>query len=187
MSDPKKNVHEAIIATMEGVGAVGKDKVQQGFAFRGIDDVLNAVSPVMRANGLTVFPSKVERIRGSSQFKSGGTAAVIDLLVDFTFTGPDGSQITAQVAAEATDSLDKATAKAMSVALRTCLIQTFAIPTVEETGPDWNMLFNQAAAKGKDALIALRNQGKQAGAPAAMFPAIEQALANIPVEGSVQQ
>lgn len=186
MTDPKKNVHEAIIAVMEGVGAVKKGSMQQGFAFRGVDDVLNAVSPVMRANGLTMFPSKVERTRGSSQFKSGGTATVIDLTVDYTFTGPDGSQITVQVPSEATDSLDKATAKAMSVALRTCLIQTFAIPTVEETGPDWNALFYAARDKGKDALIALRNQGKQAGAPAGMFDAIESALTNIPVEGQVQ-
>lgn len=187
MTDKILNVHQAIVAVSVGVGAVGKGGMQQGFAFRGIDDVLNAVSPVMRTHGLTLFPSKVERIRGSSTFKGGGTANVIDLVVDYTFTGPDGSQIVVQVASEATDSLDKATAKAMSVALRTCLIQTFAIPTVEETGPDWNQLFNAAVAKGKDALIALRNQGKQANAPANMFPAIEQALANIPVEGNVQQ
>lgn len=187
MTDAKKNVHEAIIAVMEGVGAVKKGSMQQGFAFRGIDDVLNAVSPVMRTHGLTMFPSRVERTRGTSQFKSGGSAAVIDLIVDYTFTGPDGSQIVVQVPSEATDSLDKATAKAMSVAMRTCLIQTFAIPTVEETGPNWNALYNQAVANGRDALVALRNQGRKAGAPEEMFPAIEQALANIPVEGNVQQ
>ena len=187
MTETKPNVHQAIIAVMEGVGAVKKGSMQQGFAFRGIDDVLNAVSPVMRTHGLTMYPSKVERVRSTSTFKSGGTATVIDLVVDYTFTGPDGSQVVVQVPSEATDSLDKATAKAMSVALRTCLIQTFAIPTVEETGPDWNHLFTAAAAKGRDALIALRNQGKQAGAPDGMFGAIETALAAIPVEGQVQQ
>jgi len=187
MSDPKLNVHDAILAVMEGVGYVGKDgrNTQQNFTFRGIDDVLNAVSPVMRRVGLTVHPTKVERMRGSSQYKSGGTAAVIDLLVDYTFTGPDGSTIVAQVPAEATDANDKATAKAMSVALRTCFIQTFALPT-NETGPDWGALFQQAVVNGRDALISLRNQGRAAGAPEGMFNAIETELSKIPVEGKIQ-
>lgn len=188
MTTPKLNVHEAIIAVMEGVGAVGKNgfNSQQNVAFRGVDDVVNAVQPVMLLNRLTVHPSKVEHRRSSSQFKSGGTSHLIDVIVDYTFTGPDGSTRNIQVAAESSDANDKATAKAMSVALRTCFIQTFTIPTVE-SGPDWNNLFNVAKNSGRDALIALRNQGKQAGAPEGMFGAIENALAAIPVEGQVQQ
>lgn len=52
------------------------------------------------------------------------------------------------------------------------------------TGQDWEALYNQALGN-RQALEALRNQGKQAGAPAAMFTAIENELASMPVEGNV--
>jgi len=181
----KRNVHKAVLDVMAAVGAVGKGSMQQGFAFRGIDAVLNSVSPAMQAHGITVHPAKVEHHRGVQQFSGGKTGSQIDVIVDYVFTGPDGSTFTTQVAAEANDVSDKATAKAMSVALRTCLIQTFAIPT-EESGPNWNELFNSAKARGRDALIALRHQGQAAGAPDGMFGAIEEALAAMPVEGKVQ-
>jgi len=180
-----KNVHQAVLEVMASIGAVGKGSQQQGFAFRGIDAVLNAVSPAMRAAGLTIHPAKVDHRRGVQQFSGGKTGAQIDVTVDYVFTGPDGSTFTTQVAAEANDVSDKATAKAMSVAYRTCMIQTFAIPT-EESGPNWNELFNSAKARGHDALVALRHQGQAAGAPEGMFAAIEEALANLPIAGKVQ-
>ena len=185
MNEPTRTVHQAVLDVMAAVGSVGKGSQQQGFAFRGIDAVLNSVSPAMRDAGLTVHPAKVEHRRGVQQFSGGKTGSCIDVIVDYAFTGPDGSSFTSQVAAEATDVGDKATAKAMSVALRTCLIQTFALPT-EESGPDWRALFMSAQERGKDALIALRNQGRKAGAPEEMFPEIERALAAIPVEGKIQ-
>ena len=185
MTDQQKNVHQAVLDVMATVGAVGKGSQQQGFAFRGIDAVLHAVSPALQMHGITVHPAKVEKTRGVQQFSGGKNGAQIDVTVDYVFTGPDGSNFTTQVAAEANDVGDKATAKAMSVAYRTCLIQTFAIPT-EETGPDWMALFQTARARGRDALIALRHQGKAAGAPEAMFPEIEKALSELPVEGQIQ-
>lgn len=181
----KRTAHQAVLDVMAAVGAVGKGSTRQNFQFRGIDAVLNSVSPAMRDHGLTVYPAKVEHRRGEKSFSGGNKGSQIDLIVDYVFTGPDGSTFTVQVAAEATDTNDKATAKAMSVALRTCLIQTFAIPT-EESGPDWGVAFNNAKARGRDALIALRHQGRQAGAPEGMFGAIEEALAALPLEGKVQ-
>ncbi len=54
-------VFEAVTAVMGDVGAVKKDgrNQQQNFNFRGIDAVVNALSPAMRKHGLTVYPSKV--------------------------------------------------------------------------------------------------------------------------------
>ena len=184
-TEAKRTVHQAVLDVMAAIGAVGKGSMQQGFAFRGIDAVLNSVAPAMRDHGLTIHPTKVEHRRGVQQFSGGKSGSCIDVIVDYAFTGPDGSSFTAQVAAEASDVGDKATAKAMSVALRTCLIQTFAIPT-EESGPDWAGLFETATSRGKDALLALRHQGKAAGAPEGMFKAIEDALAALPLEGKIQ-
>ena len=55
--------------------------------------------------------------------------------VTYTFIGANGDAIKATVVGEAMDSGDKATAKAMSVAFRTALLQSLALPT-DEVDPD---------------------------------------------------
>lgn len=136
MSEPMK-VHEAVKAVMEKVRAVGKDGInqQQRFRFRGIDATVNALSPVMREVGLTVHPVLVSKDRGQAQTGKGAMMNTVDVVVDYVFTGPAGDTFTARAPGEAFDSGDKATAKAMSVAFRTCLLQTFALPT-EDNDPD---------------------------------------------------
>lgn len=135
----KPTVHDAILTVMERVGAVGKDSrnAQQGFDFRGIDATVNALSPVMKAAGLTVRPSLVSLNRGHATTSKGSTMNTVDVIVDYVFTGPAGDEVTARVPGESFDSGDKATAKAMSVAFRTCLLQTFALPT-QDADPDQN-------------------------------------------------
>ena len=175
-------VHEAVTAVMEDVGAVRKDgrNTQQNFNFRGVDAVVNAVSPAMRKHGLICRPSKVDHRPSSKQLSGGKMATSIDVIVDYTFTGPEGDSFTAQVAAESFDLGDKATAKAMSVAYRTCLLQTFALPTDDndpdeqtyerearqpvQQGPDWAAQY-KAATGNAQALQALRHTAKNAGAP----------------------
>ena len=46
------NIYESITKIMEEVPAIGKDKVNkvQGFKFRGIDDVMNALQPLLSKN-----------------------------------------------------------------------------------------------------------------------------------------
>lgn len=48
-------IHQAIAGVMKDVGAVGKDRSnqQQGFKFRGIDDVMNALHAPMVTTRLT--------------------------------------------------------------------------------------------------------------------------------------
>jgi hypothetical protein len=55
--------------------------------------------------------------------------------VAYTFYGPAGDSVEGEVVAEAMDAGDKATSKAMSVALRTFLIQALCLPT-DEPDPD---------------------------------------------------
>ena len=55
------NIYEAISATMADVGAIGKqDKnQQQGFMYRGVDAVMNALQPAMLKNHLFVVPEVI--------------------------------------------------------------------------------------------------------------------------------
>lgn len=132
-----KPIHELIPEAMRLIGAVGKTErnTQQGFNFRGIDAVTSAVSPAFRELGIFVAPELISIERSSAPTKSGGTVNIVHLVVAFQFTGPAGDSIRVSVAAESFDAGDKATAKAMSVALRTALLQTLLLPT-DDPDPD---------------------------------------------------
>jgi hypothetical protein len=132
------NIYKALSLVMEDVGAVRKAERNsaQNFNFRGIDAVVNAVSPALRKHGVIVFPRlhSVEHstvVIGQKQTAMGH----VRVQVEYVFVASDGSNLNALVAAEAMDSGDKATAKAMSVAFRTALLQTLCLPT-DETDPD---------------------------------------------------
>lgn len=135
---PNVQIIELLSRVMEDVGAVRKAERNQAqnFNFRGIDAVVNAVSPALRKHGVIVVPevqsSEYATIEIGSNRKMMGHARVT---VTYKFYAPDGSYIPATVSAESMDSGDKATAKAMSVAFRTCLLQTLALPT-DEQDPD---------------------------------------------------
>lgn len=123
---------------MEDAGAVRKTErnTHQQFNFRGIDNVVNAVSPALRKHGVVVVPTlnhiEYEQVEiGERRTRMG----YVRINVTYTFYAPDGTSIATTVAAESMDSGDKATAKAMSVAFRTCLLQTLCLPT-DEADPD---------------------------------------------------
>lgn len=130
-------VYEALAAVMQDVQAVRKSdrNTQQNFTFRGIDAVINAVGPALRKHGVTVSP-KVDLYEHGSVTTSGGKPmGHVRVLVTYTFYGPEGDAFPAQAAGEAFDAGDKATPKAMSVAYRTALLQSLALPT-DEPDPD---------------------------------------------------
>lgn len=137
MDEPKMNVHDAINAVMRDVTFLekGDKNSHQGFNFRGIDAVMNRVGPAMRKHNLVATPYLVDKPTFGTKKTKSGEAKTVDIVVDVIFEGPDLSQKIVRVPAEAFDSGDKATAKAMSVALRTAYLQTLCLPT-DEPDPD---------------------------------------------------
>ena len=128
---------DVILAVMQEVQGVGKNNKNesQGFNFRGIDAVLNAVGPALRKHGGFILPVIVDKTHDVMPARNGGSLNVVRLTVEFSIVGSEGDAVKGTVASEAFDSGDKATAKAMSVALRTFLIQMLALPT-DEPDPD---------------------------------------------------
>lgn len=122
---------------MADVGAVkkGDRNDHQKFLFRGIDAVVNAVSPALHRHGVVVVPMLESVERGTSPTARGGAVSNVYVVVRYVFHGPAGDTLETVVAAEAFDSGDKATAKAMSVAFRTALLQALSLPT-DEPDPD---------------------------------------------------
>lgn len=131
-------IYQAINGVMQDVGAIGKEKYnkQQGFKFRGIDDVMNALYPAMIKNRVFAVPEVLEMTREERQTKSGGNLMFSICKMRYTFYAEDGSSVQAVVIGEGMDSGDKATNKAMAIAFKYACFQTFCIPTEEMSDPD---------------------------------------------------
>lgn len=126
-------IYEALTAIMADCGAIakGRKNQQQGYSFRGIDDLYNAIHPLFARHGVFVTSEVIDRNREERQNKSGGLLLYTTLRVKFTFYASDGSNVSSITEGEAMDSADKSTNKAMSAALKYCLMQMLLIPTEE--------------------------------------------------------
>ena len=134
-------VYGAIAAVMEDVGREGIAKTrknqQQGYNFRGIDDVLNALAPILAKHHLIIVPRVLSREKTERDTQKGGVLFYVVVHVEFEIIcSVDGSRITASTYGEAMDSADKATNKAMSAAYKYMAMQTFCIPTEGDNDAD---------------------------------------------------
>ena len=131
-------IYKLIGKAMDEIGAITKDSVnkQQGFKYRGIDAVYNALNPVLRKNGLFITPEVLDHKREERQTNNGGRLIYSILTMKYTMFAPDGSSVSAVVIGEGMDSGDKASNKAMSVAMKYAMFQIFCIPTEEMIDPD---------------------------------------------------
>lgn len=128
------NVYQCIAAVAGEVARTGIAKArrnqQQGYNFRGIDDVYNALAPIIARHELVILPRVLSRDCVERTSKSGGAVFYVTVDVEFDFVSArDGSKHTARTFGEAQDSADKATNKAMSAAYKYVALQVFCIPT----------------------------------------------------------
>lgn len=134
-------VFSAIAAVMSDVSkeGIGKDRRNdtQGYKFRGIDDVYNALAPVLAKHDLCIVPSVLSREVVERKNQKGNALFYVTCQVEFTLIcANDGSSIKAVTYGEAMDSGDKATNKAMSAAYKYMAMQTFCIPTEGDNDAD---------------------------------------------------
>jgi hypothetical protein len=134
----KKNIFESIQAVMGEIGAVGKTSknAQQGFMYRGIDAVMNALQPALIKHGVFVVPEILEQTREERVNAKGTTLIYSICKIKYNFYAQDGSSVSAIVIGEGMDTGDKATNKAMSIAFKYACFQVFCIPTEEMVDPD---------------------------------------------------
>jgi hypothetical protein len=184
MTENTLTAGEVIASVMRDVQSVAKKdrNESQKFNFRGIDAVMNAVGPALRKAGGFIVPTVEKADYQAIPSKSGGSLNVAHLEVSFSVYGQTGEPIIGTVVAEAFDSGDKATAKAMSVAYRTFLLQLLCLPTDEpdpdsfsyemgEVLADWSSALETASTR--DDLLKLWGEAKSARAPKKVLEAIE--------------
>ena len=134
-------VYKAINAVQAELSkeGIGKDRqnIQQGYKFRGIDDVYNALAPILAKVGLCILPRVTSREVVERVNAKGTALFYVTVGMEFDFVcAEDGSKHTVTTYGEAMDSGDKATNKAMSAAYKYACMQAFSIPTEGDNDAD---------------------------------------------------
>lgn len=125
------NVFEAFTKVMADIRSIekGDQNTQQGFKFRGIDAVMQAVGPVLRTHGVFIIPTGQELRSETYQTRNGASMRNVTVTVQYRVYGPAGDYFDGVSFGEAADAGDKAVTKAQSVAYRTFLLQALTVPT----------------------------------------------------------
>lgn len=137
--EKQMKVYEAINAVQTALSRSGisKDRQGPGFKFRGVDDVYNALAPLLAEHKLCILPRIVGRECVERESAAGKALFYVTVEAEFDFvSAEDGSRHTVRTFGEAMDSSDKATNKAMSAAYKYAAFQTFAIPTEADNDAD---------------------------------------------------
>jgi hypothetical protein len=134
-------VYAAVNAVAAELARAGLPKLnfnlQDDYFYRSIDDVIARLAPLLAAHRLCVLPRVLERSEASHTGLKGAVVSHVTLKVAYDLVSvEDGSRHTVKSFGEALDEGDKATAKAMSAAYKSAMLQAFCIPIVGEDDPD---------------------------------------------------
>lgn len=131
-------IYGKIAAILKETKAITKSEKnqQQGFKFRGIDNVMNELHELFAKNDVFILQEVQGFTTENRPTKSGGTNTFTRATIKFCYMTTDGSHVDTVNVGEAMDSGDKGMNKAMSIALKYSLLQMFLIPTEEPKDPD---------------------------------------------------
>lgn len=122
-----RTVVQRILAVADEVGVVAPEKSGGvPFKFRGIDQVVAALTPLFNKHGLFAVPQGAVQLLSQAP-AAGKTLTKADVTVKYRFYGYQGDHLDAEVPGQADDFADRSTAQAMSVAFRILLLQVFHI------------------------------------------------------------
>ena len=187
IENPK--IYAAIAGVIADCGIVGKDKVnkQQGFKYRSVDDVFNALHPALAKNKVVIIPTVVERqCEEVGKTKNGTAILKVICKVKYDICAEDGSRVTSIIYGEGMDMGDKATNKAMAIAYKYLCFQVFCIPTEEMSDPDGESLEEKIRTPKKQLE---KKQEKPKEQPATTEPAndeVEDAKISQPMLATIQ-
>ena len=135
----KQLIFERMAKVMQDVDFIGKDRKNsgQGYNFRGIDDVYNALHEKLAANQIFVAPGVIATHHEERTSRSGSVLIYRIITMRYRFYTTDGTFVEMESIGEGMDSGDKAGNKAMSAAQKYALIQAFLIPTKEDKDSEY--------------------------------------------------
>lgn len=139
-----KTVYEKILAVMSAVNYLNKDgfvETGKGKGYKALTDekVIAAVRPALVAAGLVILPVKMEQQRTDEQVKaydgSTKTNRITDVSVTYRIINVSNPDDFVEVVSSGTgvDTQDKGIGKAMTYAKKYAILNSFLIPSGEDT------------------------------------------------------
>lgn len=122
-----------------GITGIGKGRrnKDQGFDFRGIDDVYNELNGIMAKHKLLMIPVAMKPEFSDAVAKSGAILHFSRVTVTFQMlSAVDGTNQMVQTIGEGMDSSDKSVTKAQSSAIKYAALMVFMIPTMPAAPSD---------------------------------------------------
>lgn len=126
--EPKKqSVTQALASVMALLPGIGKaDRSPEGYAYRGIEAITKQLQPLLATHGVVISPkSTITNVVPSPAMKDGWQD--VYMTVEWTITGPDGSQLMAQTCGVGRDRSDKGSNKAQTQAYKYLLLHLLCI------------------------------------------------------------
>lgn len=124
-----------ILAEMPAIGKTQRN-TQQNFMFRGHDDVMNALNPLLASKSIIIVPRVLDRVTAQRTTARGTIMYEVNLHIAFRFYGPAGDYVEASGWGEGTDMGDKSTSKATTMAFKYVLNTVLALSTAEASAHD---------------------------------------------------
>lgn len=184
------SVYSAIVAVQTEMGRVGISKErhnkEQGYAFRGIEDVYLSLSPLLAKYSLCILPRIISREVVQRTTARGNALFSVTVHAEFCLvSAEDGSRHTVRTYGEAMDTADKATNKAMSAAYKYMCFMTFCIPTegVQDDGDADTHTIDPGVDGVEDDPGAERNPAASDPAPDMVFLGLLEGAANTGIKG----
>lgn len=134
----EKLIFQKMTSILKETKAITKSEKnqQQGFKFRGIDNVMNELHELFAKNDVFILQEVQDFTVDARPTAKGGTLFYTRATIKFRYMTTDGSFVETVNVGESMDSGDKGMNKAMSIALKYSLLQMFLIPTEEPKDPD---------------------------------------------------
>lgn len=133
-------IHEVIAQVSREVGSLMATQKQNSgikFAYRGVDDVVGHVADKLNEYGVVYYPIHIQKDLTGRDLPGAKYLTTTSLIATFEFvSAEDGSSFIAEAPGLAQDYADRSDAQAMSVALRTVLIQLFKLQGTGDKDPE---------------------------------------------------
>lgn len=131
------SVYSAIVAVSSQMAATGLAKTHfntvDQYHYRSIDDLLDRLAPLLAKHRLCILPRVLKRLECEREGLGEGLLLHVKLKVAFDIvSADDGSSHRIESFGEALDHADKGTAKAMSAAYKSAMLQAFCVPVSGE-------------------------------------------------------
>ena len=131
MSESKLSIRQRIVAVQRACGAVGKGRkapaAAGGYAFSGIDDVIEHLRPHLIEHGVVIVPSVIDSTMDIREGRNGKLTTIERQTVEVSFQNADQPEdaFSVQVVGMGIGSGDKNPGIAYSYALKTALLAVF--------------------------------------------------------------